>query len=60
MLREYPIIDAKEEAEVAHDTAVCIYMWLFKVCSTKLLQTPICWEGLVLSSKLMNHFSAQT
>ena len=24
-VREYPIKDAQEEAEVAHDTAVCIY-----------------------------------
>ena len=45
LLREYPIIDVEEEGEVAHDTAVCIYMWLFKVCSTELLQTPILLGG---------------
>ena len=44
-VREYPIKDAQEEAEVAHDTAVCIYRWLREVCSTKLLQTPILLGG---------------
>ena len=44
-VREYPIRDAQEEAEVAHDTAVCIYRWLREVCSTKLLQTPILLGG---------------
>ena len=39
--RVYSIKDAQEEAEVAHDTAVCIYSWLCEVCSMKLLQTPI-------------------
>jgi len=39
-VREYPIKDAQEEAEVAHETAVSIYRWLREVCSTKLLQTP--------------------
>ena len=43
--RVYSIKDAQEEAEVAHDTAVCIYSWLREVCSTKLLQTPILLGG---------------
>jgi len=38
-VREYPIKDAQEEAEVAHETAVC------EMCSTKLLQTPTELEG---------------
>ena len=36
-VREYPIKDTQEEAEVAHNTAV---WWLCEVCSTKHLQTP--------------------
>lgn len=44
-VREYPIKDAQEEAEVAHETAVSIYRWLREVCSTKLLQTPTVLGG---------------
>ena len=35
-VREYPIKDAQEEVEVAHETAVSIYRWLCEVCSTVL------------------------
>ena len=44
-VREYPIKDAQEEAEVAHETAVSIYRWLCEVCLTKLLQTPTVLGG---------------
>jgi len=53
-VREYPIKDAQEEAEVAHETAVSIYRWLREDNSCKL---QLCWEGLALLSKLMNPFS---
>ena len=44
-VREYPIKDAQEEAEVAHETAVSVYKWLREVCSTKLLQNPTVLGG---------------
>lgn len=36
-VRQYPVTDAAEEAEVHHETAINIYQWLREVCSTKLV-----------------------
>ena len=36
-VREYPVSDAAEEAQVGRDTAINVYQWLREVCSTKLL-----------------------
>ena len=39
-VRQYPVTDAHEEAEVGEHTAINIYQWLRKVCSQKLLGDP--------------------
>ena len=39
-VRQYPVTDAHEEAEVGEHTAIDIYQWLRKVCSQKLLGDP--------------------
>ncbi len=41
-VREYPVTDAAEEAEVRRDTTINVYQWFREVCLTKLIQTPIC------------------
>ena len=33
-VREYPVSDAAEEAQVGRDTAINVYEWLREVCST--------------------------
>ena len=43
--RQYPVTDAMEEADVDRRTAIDIYQWLQKVCSTKLLSSPIVLVG---------------
>ena len=44
-VREYPVTDAAQEAEVGRDSAINVYQWLREVCSTKLLQAPILLGG---------------
>ena len=39
-VRQYPVTDAHEEAEVGEHTAIDIYQWLREVCSQKLLGDP--------------------
>ena len=39
-VRQYPVTDAHEEAEVGEHTAIDIYQWLREVCSQKLLGGP--------------------
>jgi len=43
--REYPVTDAKEEAEVDKHTAIDIYQWFREVCSTKLIQNRVVLGG---------------
>ena len=43
----YPVSDVAEEAKVQQSTAVDIFQWLRKVCSTKLVQIPIILGGTV-------------
>ena len=40
-VREYPVTDAAEEAQVGRDTAINVYQWLREVCSTRLLSIDI-------------------
>ena len=40
-VREYPVTDMMQEADVDKGTAIDIYRWLREVCSTKLVATPI-------------------
>ena len=40
-VREYPVTDATEEAEVHKGTAIDVYQWLREVCSTALVNTHI-------------------
>ena len=40
-VRQYPVTDAAEEAEVTKHTAIDVYQWLREVCSAKLVQQPI-------------------
>ena len=44
-MRQYPVTDAAEEAKVSRETAINVYQWLRKVCSTKLVGTPIMLGG---------------
>ena len=44
-VREYPVTDASEEAQVSKTTGVQAYQYFRDVCSTKLLQTPIVLGG---------------
>ena len=39
-VRQYPITDASEEAEVGEHTAIDVYQWLREVCSQTLLNDP--------------------
>ena len=39
-VRQYPVTDACEEAEVGQHTAIDIYQWLREVCSTALVNGP--------------------
>ena len=39
-VRQYPVTDVYEEAEVAEHTAIDIYQWLREVCSQTLLNDP--------------------
>ena len=39
-VRQYPVTDAYEEAEVGEHTAIDIYQWLREVCSQKLITDP--------------------
>lgn len=39
-VRQYPVTDACEEAEVGERTAIDIYQWLREVCSQALLNGP--------------------
>ena len=38
-VREYPVTDATEEAEVHKGSAIDVYQWLREVCSTALMNT---------------------
>ena len=40
-VREYPVTNAAEEADVGRDTAINVYQWLREVCSQKLLPQPL-------------------
>lgn len=40
-VRDYPVSDAAQEAQVGRDTTINVYQWLREVCSTKLLSMPI-------------------
>ena len=44
-VRQYPVTDVAEEAEVELHTAIDIFQWLREVYSTRLLQTPIVLGG---------------
>ena len=44
-IRQYPVTDAAEEAQVSRETAINIYQWLREVCTTTLLTTPILLGG---------------
>ena len=44
-VREYPVTDATEEAEVHKGTAIDVYQWLREVCSTALVNTHIVLGG---------------
>ena len=44
-VREYPVTDVAEEAEVSKGSAIDVFQWLREVCTTKLLQTPIVLGG---------------
>ena len=39
-VRQYPVTDACEEAEVTEHTAIDVYQWLWEVCSQTLLNGP--------------------
>jgi hypothetical protein len=39
-VRQYPVTDACEEAEVGEHTAIDVYQWLWEVCSQALLNGP--------------------
>ena len=39
-VRQYPVTDACEEAEVGERTAIDIYQWMWEVCSQALLNGP--------------------
>lgn len=43
--REYPVCAAATEAEITEATSCQVYQWLWEVCSTTLLQTPIILGG---------------
>ena len=38
---QYPVSDARQEAQVVERTPIQVYQWLRDVCSTQLLQTSI-------------------
>lgn len=40
-VREYPVTQAAEEAQVGRDTAIDVYQWLREVCSRALQPLPI-------------------
>ena len=42
---QYPVTDAMEESEVDICTAIDMYQWLWEVCSTKLLSSPVILGG---------------
>ena len=44
-VREYPVSDAAEEAEVTRATSVQAYQYFRDVCTAKLLQAPILLGG---------------
>ena len=44
-VREYPVMDATEEAEVHKGSAIDVYRWLREVCSTALVNTHIVLGG---------------
>ena len=37
----YPVTDAAAEAEVDDGTAIDVYRWLHKICTSAVLRTPI-------------------
>lgn len=39
-VRQYPVTDASEEAEVDEHTAIDVYQWLREVCSQRLINDP--------------------
>ena len=43
--RQYPVTDAANEANVDRGTACDVYRWLWEVCSSRLLTTPIMLGG---------------
>lgn len=40
-VKQYPVLDAAEEAGVSLVLAINVYQWLREVCTTTLLQQPI-------------------
>ena len=44
-VRQYPVTDAAQEAEVGRNTAINVYQWLREVCSTRLIGTTITLGG---------------
>jgi len=52
-----PVTTAGTEAAVASKTAIDVFQWLRKVCSTKLIATPIKLGGPVVQAdeSLFNH-----
>ena len=44
-VREYPVTDEAEEAEVSKHTAIDVYQWLGEVCTTALIGTRIVLGG---------------
>ena len=44
-VREYPVSDAAEEAEVTRATGIQAYLYFTDVCTAKLLQAPILLGG---------------
>ena len=59
-VRQYPVTDAAEEAEVDKRTAIDIFQWLREVCSTMLLQTPIVLGGTVDAVQIDESVPPQT
>ena len=47
-VRQYPVTDAAEEAEVTKHTAIDVYQWLREVCSAKLQPIQLGGAGIVV------------
>jgi hypothetical protein len=44
-VRQYPVTDAAQEAEVGRDTAIDVYQWFRDICSARLVNTVITLGG---------------